>query len=484
MAFVTGTAANHVDALDKLRLFLTSDDALSSLGQTWAQLRWVPDNVDSVDTNIPFGSGVQLPRLFRPDYRTQNYTSETNSQYLSSTSFTSGQYVRLKMRVAKAVTKFTLKAGTGSSLTNYTPRNFRLEYSDDGSTWTSAATLTDQRAWVANEERTFSVPSTGEHLWWRLVTLQTGDYQGTLTGQYWELRSIWLYDGDVLVSSSESNLVVKGPGLAGDEEIFLAFRTTYNTGTGEYAILVQGLTGYLPTEQSLHKQPGLHPSGWPVVPLWSAAMPYWFVGSGRRVVFVFKVSTVFESGYAGFFLPYASPEQYPYPLAIGGSMSPASSSYRYDYVSAAHSCFVMPGGNTGTSSSVDVVYNTTLNVMLPDGSWFDFQNRPTTSSNNSESYLTWSNSPASVLPHGTFNDSTSSGYGFRENIGGGFSVFPATLFQRRTAGRFLGELDGCFQISGFQNGSENTGTIAGEDYLVFQNTYRTDVREYWALKAE
>ncbi|UGL62745.1 tail fiber protein [Xanthomonas phage FMYAK-P1] len=487
MAFATGTAANHVDALDKLRLFLTANESLVAAGQTWQQLRWVPDNLDSVDTTLPFSSGVSLHRMFRPDFRTQNFNDDASGQYLSSTSFTPDQYVRLKMRAARAVTRFTLKASQSSNVRNYTPRNFRLEYSDDGSAWSTALDVTEQRAWTANEERTFTVPSaTGEHLWWRLVTKQTGDYGGTLTGSQWELRSLWLYDGSELVSSSESYLVVKGPGLAGDEEIFAAFRTSYNTGTGEYFMMVQGLTGYLPNEQSPHRQPGLHPSGWPVVPLWGASMPFWFVGSGRRVVFVFKVSTVFEAGYAGFFLPYASPQQYPYPLAIGGSMSPRSDSYRYDFVSAAHSAFPMPGSYTSTSGSEVAAFSTTLNVMLPDGSWFDLHNRPS-SGGQSESYSRWSSSPGSVLPHGMFdgnNSSSSAGYGIRENVGGGFTVLPSTLFQRQPSGRFLGELDGCFQISGFQNGSENTGTIEGEDYVVFQNTYRTDVREYWALKAE
>lgn len=477
MAYATGSATGPQDALNKLRLFLTTDSTLVAAGQAWKQLRWIVDNVEAVDTTIGLSAGAQAHKLFRPDFRTQNYVAEADASNCLTGSFEPGQWLRAKLRTARAVTRFTLKAPPDGYLYERMPRDFELQYSSNGTSWTTALAVTDQVDWSANEERSFTVPSaTGTWLWWRLVTVWTGSNSGG-SDPNWALRSLWLYDGDELVSSSESNLVLKGPGLSGDDKVFVAFRTSYDTAAGESYILVNGMTGFLPAQQSLNVQPGLHPKGWPVVPTWSAAMPYRFVGSGRRVVFVLKVSTVFEAGYAGLYLPYASPEQFPYPLAIGGSAAPDSPNYRYDSVSAAHSCFVMPGGVNGLTGSTPTAERATLAVMLPDGSWLDVQNRPS-SGGGSESNAGYLNSPATVLPHSSF------GYGFRENIGGGFSVFPAVVLQRLPGARFLGELDGCFLVSGFGNGSENTGVIDGDDYLVVQNTYRTDAREYWALKTE
>jgi hypothetical protein len=158
-------------------------------------------------------------------------------------------------------------------------------------------------------------------------------------------------------------------------------------------------------------------------------------------------------------------------------MAPNALSYRYDRVAAEHSVFCMPGGTNGTSTVTTAVQSATLAVMLPDGSWFDLLNRPSLGG-NSESYLTWSQSPGSVAPHDQF------GLGFGENVGGGYSVIPCALFQRQMSGRWLGVLDGVYAISGFGNGSENTGSIAGDDFVVFQNCYRADSREFWALKTE
>jgi len=468
MAFATGTATDWVDALAKLRAFLTTNADLVAAGQQWQELRWIQDNLEAIDSNMTITAGTQLQYICRPDFRTQNYNSET--QYVTSTGTTNGQYIRMKLRAAKTVTSVLFKTGSSTPNTE-SPSGFRLEYSDDGTNWTVALTVTGQTGWAANEERTFAVPGTpGAHLWWRYVW--TGGSSSTQ-----RVRSILLYNGTELVNSAESNLAVKGTGLAGADEIFLFFRTFYRTDTGEYALMVNAGTGFLASDRSLNYQPGLRPYGYQVIPTWPNAMPYWFVANGRRVVFVFKVSTNFEAGYGGLFLPYATPAQYALPLCIGGSMAPNATSYRYDRVAPEHSVFCMPGSTTGVSSSATVVQYNTFSAMLPDGTWWDFQNRPN-SGGTSESYAGWGNSPASITPHDQY------GYQFRENVGDGYSVIPCALFQRQPQGRWLGVLDGVYAISGFGNGAENTGTIAGEDYVVFSNCYRTDAREYWALKTE
>lgn len=483
MAVETGSAANWVDALAKLRTFLTTNAALVAAGQAWQELRWLQDNLESIDTTFTIDMGTNNGRiayLTRPDFRTQNYGSELSAE-ISATGFLAGQGLRMKLRTAKAVTSFVYRAGNGSSGDN--PRNFRIQYSDDGTTWTDALTVTGEVNWTRQEERTYTIPAaTGVHLWWRFTV------DLLVSGSILRMGSVLLYNGAEHVNSSESNLALKGTGLAGADEIFLFFRTWYATDEGAYALTFNAGTGYLPNERSLNKQPGLNPRGNMVVPLWQTTMPYWFVANGRRVIFVFKVSTSYESGYAGLFLPFATPSQYALPLYIGGSAAPDSPSYKYDYVSAAHSCFCIPGQVSYASSSDDFVTYSTGRVMLPDGSWFGLTNRPN-SSTNSEALIHGSGTPGSIYPWNTFGDglmNSTSNAPFRENVGGSYSPVPAQLFQRRPIGnsKWLGQLDGVAYISGFGNGPENTGVIDGKNYTVFQNAYRNSISEFFALKME
>jgi len=51
--------------------------------------------------------------------------------------------------------------GPASSLTT-APRDFTIEYSDNGSSWTVAHTVTGQTSWTANQTRAFAIPGGGE----------------------------------------------------------------------------------------------------------------------------------------------------------------------------------------------------------------------------------------------------------------------------------------------------------------------------------
>lgn len=82
---------------------------------------------------------------------------------------------------------------------NGAPKDWTLEYSDDGTAWTVAHTVTNETAWANGERREFNFPSAGTHTHWRInVTANNG--RSTLNiaelefiGYTW--GSIWLqYD--------------------------------------------------------------------------------------------------------------------------------------------------------------------------------------------------------------------------------------------------------------------------------------------------
>lgn len=64
---------------------------------------------------------------------------------------------------------------TGSSIPSYNIRNFTLDYSDNGSTWTTLQTWTGEINWVACERRKYVVSGASGHTYWRLnITANNG----------------------------------------------------------------------------------------------------------------------------------------------------------------------------------------------------------------------------------------------------------------------------------------------------------------------
>ena len=483
MAHVTGTASDVHDALEKLRTELKTNATLAALtpAQTWAELMYVQNNIETSSTNATLGTTKHLLNLCRYDPRfvpsvsiTTEATDTTVSSLVMGTSF-----LRFKFLTARAVTSILYKA---SRLTNQTSsiQSFRLQYSDDDSTWTTAATITNQTGWSQLEERTFSGwAATGSHLYWRILIDALG------SGTTLNARSLLMFDGDEIVNSSEGLTVLKGPGLSGTNEIFIGLISRFNPLTSEAILMVFGFTGFLPAVRSLFMQPGVNQYSIPMLALRTSPMPYWFTMSGRRAIFVYKVGTIYSAGYAGFFLPYASEGQYPYPMAIGGSITTTNytnGSLLPSKIDASHSVFCMPGSQTPATSTGILNAPSTLAVMQPTAVWESYANRGSTTSEGVNL-----NPYRGVFPQWAWGGvaSSSADKPLYENVGGGYTLWSHVLTNPLPLPRVnLGELDGTKQISGHLNASENTGTFDGKPYVIFQNTYRSSITEFWALLAE
>jgi hypothetical protein len=219
-------------------------------------------------------------------------------------------------------------------------------------------------------------------------------------------------------------------------------------------------------------------------------MPYWFRANGRSFSFGVKVSTSFEGGYLGFILPYATPSQYPYPLAVGGSLVPQdwdrSSTWRYSYNDMRHSVFPIPGSNT-TNPTATTPNSSALYLRTPDGLWQSFAQRTGVTdisemTQSSSSPFARSGIRAGVWPTSVRNVGASAPRrDYREVLGGGYLLQPLIMHQRLPTDAVWGELEGCMAISGFGNAAENTTSFAGKNYVIFQNVARTEAHEYWAM---
>lgn len=268
-----------------------------------------------------------------------------------------------------------------------------------------------------------------------------------------------------------------GPG-AGDDEIYIGIQTYFNDTYAYYNWKLNGYTGYS-GPAAWDVQPGAIPNDTtckrPQVLLWNSSIPYWFVANGRRIVMVAKVSTVYETCYLGFLLPYGLPNQIPYPLVIGGSANSAltTTDLRYSTTHTQHRAFVDPGGiiSSGTGS---------LAVLC--GQWLNFSNW----SGEANPYKT-----NNVWPfcHSDYDYSSTLYINdkwtkLQQNIDNSRPLFPLVPIQYTPNKNAFGELQGCFAVPGFGLSVEDTIVLSGKTYVVMQNIFRTVTWAYWALLLE
>jgi hypothetical protein len=282
----------------------------------------------------------------------------------------------------------------------------------------------------------------------RFVTFVT---TGLVSGQNWTKLA-----DHTTEPTFDRNVYFQAPGLAGTDAIFVNMASSHSVGADVWNVGFWGATGFNAALGGIGAQPGAAPTGsWML--LWDTAIPYWFIADGRSARIIAKASTVYESAYAGLFIPYASPSEYAYPYFVGAMAS--NQGRRFSDTSNVHSAFWNPASDGNNTLGVDSHSGAWL--RLPGGNWVPAGNF---GGNNAQNLCVW--------PYGRF-----------ENIGqvlGGtdYSLMPLVL---HTGGVGLpdslranfGELDSVFFISGFSNASENLVTIGGVTYIVVQNGFRT-----------
>ncbi len=237
-------------------------------------------------------------------------------------------------------------------------------------------------------------------------------------------------------------LILKGAGYSGTEEIFVGFSTYLDVAADYYNLIVWGFTGYVPGN-SMASQPGAR---WSAVPAHNQRIDYWLTVSPQRIAFGLKVGTpVYESAYVGKMLPYARPSQFPYPMVVAGMLA-ANSAPATRFSDTAHS---MPyKGNRS-------------NLALRDnaGNWLQVECHP------------WNNNVLAGVGTGTTTNV--------RDTGGEYPLLPIILSD---ANGIYGELEGVFYISGFNNVVENTLEIEGITYVVLEDVYRTGHTDHYALR--
>lgn len=276
----------------------------------------------------------------------------------------------------------------------------------------------------------------------------------------------WVNTGD------DWELILKGEGLSGQEEIFVGFKA-YHSVTGDYYNIAGAtMVGYVPGN-TFEAQPGISISG---VPCHNNAVTYYIAINAQRIAGCFKVGIpVYEHFYFGKFFPHARRGEYPAPLMAAGMLNGAAPVRFSDLT---HS---FPYKGAGAAPNF-------LRVRSQMGMWMMPRTWP------------WMDriDPARVLA----GPATDHYQRCVAPLNGQYTPLRVVLFEPNA--NVFGELDGVSQVSGWDNGVENvlqvggtpvdqtgmsvkeavTAVLAagGRAFVCLQDVYRTAWRDFIALE--
>jgi hypothetical protein len=316
-------------------------------------------------------------------------------------------------------------------------------------------------------------------LWGKLLTFLTTNT--TLVGLGEEWVDSWTGD-------SGNEHVLTGPGTSGTDEIHIGLRLHVDVPADECWIELLGMTGIIPSGEALEDHINVQPKP-SLMFIDNSTMNYWFIANGRRFMVVLKISTTFESCYAGFFLPYATPVEYPYPMFVGGTAGPDSGdaqsprSWREDLLG--HSAFPWPYSDQGVNLTTDFVSSGSYSVS-PDGTWMAYSNYSDVIEGciGNVTRGTYISSSGTVESDDDYLSSEILANGLTDLYGGGKYLMPIHLFECSPGRQTYGILQGAFRCQTDFMSAEDTITISTVDYLVVQNVYRNDIDDFFAVGLE
>ncbi|HAT1683655.1 TPA: hypothetical protein I8Y21_004410 [Klebsiella oxytoca] len=310
------------------------------------------------------------------------------------------------------------------------------------------------------------VASSETDLLQKLDAFLTGNAQLQASGEQWQR----LYDHTTPAgngSDASRAIVWQAPGASGGDKIFIGSRTQSRTGSNTYNLCFCGGSMFSAASVMYDDMRSGFINACQDVAVFADRRDfhYWFVASGRRVIVVTGVNTVYSSAYCGFILPVVTPLEYPYPLVIAASTG--TTTLRYSDTTDAHSSIVDPRQKN-------------FWLLYPDQGWRDIYGR-------TYSYSVPGADSRYLTPNGTtrYNSSVLQILSaMQASPGGHYPLFPVEIRSLEGSGvNFLGALDGVFWLPGVGRASEDTLSSAdGHQYVVFQNGFRITSCDYFAVE--
>jgi hypothetical protein len=180
------------------RVFITANDGDGSFTQI-GKLELYEDGASRFDETAggTFTSSSNFPALDANHAFDQNFDEGTNWVTASGSHLNS--WIRAQLATPKDIREFMLHVPKNNLLR--TPKDFRLEYSDDGVAWTTKFSVSGQTAWAPREVRYFRDPAyvpayegspLGAHRYWAIYmnVKATGGGAGPFTANEMTLHSV------------------------------------------------------------------------------------------------------------------------------------------------------------------------------------------------------------------------------------------------------------------------------------------------------
>lgn len=390
-------------------------------------------------------------------YRTGvNFTNVQNA-YTTTASYAEASGANPELRLESAWPTPVAQYAVTVDATAYGPGAWTLDYSDNGSSWTTADTRSGITWPSGFSTRTFAVPGTpGEHKHWRL-RFTAGGTSGT------RIRNLTLKAAasDEFAMEAEAFIAWRAPGADGAQEINLSAQLYGDSGLGTYNLLWHGSRFWNPAQPPAGQA---NSSGERVQYLYNSPMPFTFVVNGHRLIQVVKVGTFYNAAYCGHHRSYDPPSANPWPCVVAANLDQPTRNY--SSIDVAMHNFWTPGRGG-------------MVVHMPNGTWAVHSNL----------YNQGGQTPAGddenrgkVYPSVLYSTGKRTSY-VRDNIDGSYTLIPCTLlnFNPRHAS---GELDGAYWVSGFNQTAENIVTRDGFAHLVFPNINRTEIADFAAIRLD
>ncbi|UXO93748.1 distal tail protein [Pseudanabaena phage Pan1] len=358
-----------------------------------------------------------------------------------------------------------------------TPRDFLIQWSNDGETWTTMFERTGE-TWTASQTRTYS---------WADGTRYSGhvaDNAPRRSGNAEDiLQNLQFGTTSPGRELGEDYWIWQGPGYDASRRVYIHARGFCRATSSTHAISWDFSIGYDAAIRLWNSQVG-NTSLSRTHLMDSGTVTYWLYSNSKRIVLVTRSGTQdYTSSYVGFMSAFGTPDQYPFPLMISTT-------------SVDQTTYVSGSSNSRLSSCADPGRNGTV-VRLWDGTLIYPDNRPDNSA-TSNLYL---QTPSSgwVWPYHTGSaargDWPLSQIGDYVDYAGHFldrmiptaqgtlPLFPCVV-QSADYGN-IGVLDGVFAVPG---GGVLTPlqvlTIGGVNYRVFPNRTRRDGVNWMAIRED
>ncbi len=199
------------------------------------------------------------------------------------------------------------------------------------------------------------------------------------------------------------------------------------------------------------------------VPLIDDSHTYWLVGTGRY----FWVKCIIDGNPkifgGGFYLPYALPSEFPYPIYICGNADDYN--IRYSDTNSNHMNFYSP--YVANSNTAQFSY-----MRHRDGQWLQILGyNPLLPSADTKAYF--------------FPLTLSNTGGLISNMDGSYTMIPYTLYSGYDGGNIYGDFENVYWVSEFNITNQDIITVDGVDHIVFRNIWYSDTnRDFCALRLE